>query len=416
MLGSVPDRRRRRSTDVLVIGTLVLGGACSEAHIVDGGLDSGLDAGGIDAGGIDAPLDAPRDTGADAERDADTVDVREPIDSGPRSCDRSSALHFGTPVREASMLNVRYLTRTREAVLSTDATGRVPGGGYLSPDGLHYLAGIQDAYPCWDGDDAMGWFANVELVRRRLGDPWSAPPAILLHCLSHGGHGQLTHDYRAMFGFHGGGHVTRYQRRAAFTDRFNPWDGFQFDQTPAWRTVLPDGGAGDGWGQHFTPTPDGRLLAFESNRDPVNPGDATARTDSTTQLETFLAVAVSPSDPTMGFLEFEPLEPSPTPPAGSQTHPVWFSDDGLRLLLSSDRGGPTWDVYLASRMDASLPFGPPVPVPALSAPDGDERDVTLPSLDAIIANGCVGDGFLFRSSIGLSETMRFDVCLGAPCP
>ncbi|MBI4953856.1 MAG: hypothetical protein HY908_17665 [Myxococcales bacterium] len=211
-----------------------------------------------------------------------------------------------------------------------------------------------------------------------------------------------------LFACHGGEQKCGFYWRASTDVPFGYDNDFAFLSLPPFDVLISGGGAAD---FAFTTTPDGRFLAFSSNRlSALEDVPAGPLPDG---MELWTAEPNNPANPEASYkaLVAQTLASSPS----SQDLPRWFSDDALAIVLASKMPGEaSRDVYLASRSSTAGPFDAPERI--LSVPSADEDGFTMPSLETIVAHGNRGYGYLRRGLDPAMTWYRFEVCVGVPAP
>ncbi len=293
----------------------------------------------------------------------------------------------GSPVGPASdgpygAAKIYFGTPEVEAVVEVEFLGR--HGGAVSPDGLHFVR-------VWNANEV------AEHVRSDVLGPWGAPsaPAPLFYELVP----RLFRDNLRVVSCHGGEGKCLIHRRETVSAEFVAEHYFQ-DFPPF------DGDAQD---VSFTPSADGKLMAFTSTRkspddDSPEPGDG----------DLWTAVANDPDDPTQGYRD---LVRHDVPSAAVWVDtPTWLSDDGLTLFFHSPRETDD-DLYVTERASIDEPFGPATRLDTLSADISNERHLTMPSLETLSHTTCNAGWAYFHVELGLDpgKMWRVPVCAGAPC-
>lgn len=279
------------------------------------------------------------------------------------------------------------------------------GFGHLAPSGLRF---VKSAGTVTDAEGCIGTCFKLEELSRTDADAeWSAPASFLVSYVGDWPH--LAMDDLSLFACHGGELKCAYYRRGTITDTF-PFDTtHNFWSNPEFGTMKANGGAAD---HAFTPTPDGGVIVFASDR--AGPTDDAA--SGSGQLDLWTAVVISPGDPTQGYKNLlkHPLASSPT----QSDTPSWLSDDARTVVVAAQwPNDTTSDLYLTSRPSADGELGAPVKLIGLSRDNVVEEGFSLPSLAALAAHGNVGEGIVrWSTSTSQREFRTFAVCLGSSDP
>jgi hypothetical protein len=279
------------------------------------------------------------------------------------------------------------------------------GFGHLAPSGQRF---VKSAGTVTDAEGCIGTcFKLEELSRTDADGEWSAPASFLVSYVGDWPH--IAMNDLALFACHGGELKCAYYRRGMITDSF-PFDTtHNFWENPEFGTMKANGGAAD---HAFTPTPDGGVIVFASDR--AGPSDDAA--SGSGQLDLWTATLKVPGDPEQGYqnLVKHPVASSPT----QNDTPSWLSDDARTVVLSAQwPSDTTSDLYLASRATADGELGAPVKLSGLSRDNVVEEGFSLPSLAALAAQGNVGEGIVrWSTSTSQREFRKFAVCLGSPDP
>lgn len=308
---------------------------------------------------------------------------------GPARCPDGpygpDALYFGDPVVWAGF----------------DA---MKGFGALAPSGLRF---VKSAGTVTDAEGCIGTcFKLEEHTRTELDGAWAAPASFLVSYVGDWPHVVLND--LGLFACHGGELKCAYYERATITESY-PFDTtHDFWSDAEFGIMKANGGAAD---HAFAPTPDGRFIAFASDR--MAPNDDTGLGQE--QIDLWTAEAVVPGNPTKGYTNLvkHALASSPDP-----DFPSWISDDAGTVVLSSHQEpSPTPDLYVVSRDAPVDTFGPPQKLVSLSRDGIVEDGFSIPSIATLAAHGNVGEGFVrWSTSTSQREYRTFPVCLGSANP
>jgi len=339
---------------------------------------------------------------SDAQADGDSEAASPLCPDGPYG---AAKLYFGALVEEPTF-------ELDSPPPSDPGETQQAGEGYLSPDGLRF---IQSRGTVTNTQGCSGTcFKSREYVRLDWTDPWSnATQFSFIQSFWN----YLPHMFLqnlGLFSCHGGGlHCVFYARSG--TGQSWPFgyggtsDHFEYYKTPPF-----DGSA---YNYAFAPTPDGRYLAFSSNRD--GPTNANGSDTSAAALDLWTAESVdttAPIDPTQSF---QSLKKHPLASSGDFADvPEWLADDALTLVFSSRRvGDGSVELFVTERASTSDAFGAAQKIASLSSPSIDENAFSVPSLATLATHGNHGVGFLRRAVTPQSvKYYRFDVCVGSASP
>lgn len=387
-----------------------------DAHESDATLaDASAVADGMSS--TDATVGMDVATGADVQaadaaagRDAWTADQAAPLaDAGPGdtwvpTCDVSDAPVFGALRWYAGPQ--RWTTASNRVATPADG-GRAMTQVLLSSSGERMMGTLNGH--CLDDNVAWGWFPVLERVRQ-VGGSWGVP---IVHCLNANSHPFLLGPNR-LFTHHGCGQHGLFRSRQSTASDFQvEHDLFFADGVDGGVSNASIFGPNDDRvaASHFTMNPEGRFLAFASNRRSA----ADAGTDAPQSgvcpgghRALYLATANDPGQPSAGFIDVTAVE---SPIDGSLNYPMWLSDNGLRLIFTSNRDGD-FDVFQIARPTLDEGFGAAEKIAALST-QYEEQTVTLPSLAAIVAQGCRGTAYVVVASSPVDYLLyEAPVCLG----